>query len=62
MTNTHDDMPRDPDTADVPAELAEHDGEMIWVNGEPATLTINPGLFGHSRRLRERFYDEDGTR
>ena len=69
MSNTHsedrDDVRGlDPDRADVPAELqALADKGFTDTDGVPTGLAIVPSFFGHSRRLREGFFDDrDGDR
>lgn len=71
MNNTPDDEDRDdrehldalePDWPDVPSDLAKLVGMPVFIDGTPGAVAINPGFHAHSRRLREGFYDIDGTR
>lgn len=61
-----DDLPPDPDLGDVPPELLEHDGQQVTATEADGTtttsvLTVVPGLWGHARRLRDGFYDDNPT-
>lgn len=49
----------DPDWEAVPPEAAELDGQQVWIDGEPGTWCVVPGLHGHARRLREGLCDDD---
>lgn len=67
MNDTYDDddEPRDPDWDDVPAELADHDGEVVEIiepdgSYSKAMIVVSPGAFGDARRRREGD-DSDGA-
>jgi hypothetical protein len=57
MTDDDDDIRRlDPDRADVPPELLEHDGERVTLrtpDGQAldGVLVVVPGVWGDARRL-----------
>lgn len=48
----------DPDWETVPPEAAALDGQQVWIDGEPGTWCIVPGVHGHARRLKEGFYTD----
>ena len=57
-----DELPDDPDLDFVDTPLRQNAGQHVYLRGVdgvplPGTLAISPIVFGHAKRLRQRFFD-----